>query len=105
MVIVVHHGLFIYIDTSYPESFYDVNFLRQSKLYKQWRDHFVDTNEYFEYLLGDLAYLGEDKFIKRWIEVRELPPDANLPTVEAYNKKHAGERVKVQWKIEGLKRK
>ena len=52
-----------------------------------------------------LSYLSEDKFIMRWIGIQELPLHANLPMVEAYNKKHAGKHVNLEWGIGGLKRK
>ena len=61
IVVVDHHGLFIYIDMGYLGSFNDVNCLQQSELYKWWHDYFVHIDEYFEYFPGDA---GNVVFIK-----------------------------------------
>lgn len=104
-VVIDHRGLFIYIDPGYPGSFHDVNCLRQSDLYKNWRRHFTHRDEYFEYLLGDPGYVGEEMFIMRRIGRREVPDEENLEVVDAFNAMHAGFRVRVEWGIGGLKRK
>ena len=37
VVIVDHHGLFIYVDPTYPGSFHDVSCLQVSDMYRAWR--------------------------------------------------------------------
>ncbi len=63
MVILDHKGLFIYIDGGYPCSFFYVNILQHSSVYKDWCQYFNHKDEYFEYLLGDLGYMGKEMFI------------------------------------------
>lgn len=56
-IAVDHDGLIIYIDPGYAGSYHDITILRQSDLYRNWRNYFtVDEGEYFEYLLGDRKY-------------------------------------------------
>ncbi|CAK5164851.1 unnamed protein product, partial [Aphanomyces euteiches] len=76
-VVVDHNGLFIYEDNGYPGKYHDVNILRQSNLYKRWRDYFTIEDDYFEYLLGDPGYIGEEMFIMRRIGDREVHEDAD----------------------------
>jgi hypothetical protein len=46
----------------------DVTILCLSKLHHNWRQFFVhDNHEYFEYLLGDPNYLGEEMFTMKKI--------------------------------------
>ena len=57
-IVVDHDGLIIYIDPAYPGSYHDVSILRESDLYKDWRQYFTrenveEGNDYSEYLLGD----------------------------------------------------
>jgi hypothetical protein len=97
IVVVDHHGLFIHdVNCLWQSKLYKwwryyFVYTNESKLYKWWRYYFVYTNECFEYLLGDRGYLGEDKFMMRQIWIHKLPLDADLPAVEANNKKHARE--------------
>ena len=65
VVIVDHHGLFIYIDPGYPGSFHDVSCVRASYMYATWHQYFGhdDANQYFEYELGDSGYVGMEIFI------------------------------------------
>ena len=67
VVIVDHHGLFIYIDSTYLGSFHDVTCLYASELHGSWHEHFAhnDMDQYFEYILGDSGYVGTDMFIMR----------------------------------------
>jgi hypothetical protein len=62
-MVVDHHGLFIYLDLEYPRLFHEVSILRQSNIHTNWHQDFVHTNKYFEYLLGNLKYMGEDIFM------------------------------------------
>ncbi|KAG9415386.1 hypothetical protein AC1031_008828 [Aphanomyces cochlioides] len=99
-VVIDHNGLIIYEDNGYPGKYHDVNILRHSQLYLNWRDHFTLNEDYFEYLLGDPGYVGEEMFIMRRIGERELHSDVDMSSVRLYNKMHA-----VEWGIGGLKRK
>ena len=47
------------------------------------------------------GYLGADMFIMRRVDNRELSGIAG-PALNAYNKKHAGRRIKVEWGIGGI---
>jgi hypothetical protein len=104
-VVIDHRGLFIYIDPGYPGSFHDVICLPQSYLYKNWRQYFTHNHDYFEYLLGDPGYVGEEMFIMRRVGRREIPDDGDVEVTDAFNAMHAGYRVRVEWGIGGLKRK
>ena len=48
VVIIDHHGLFIYVDPGYPGLFYNINCLRASDIYGMWHDYFAhdDANRY-----------------------------------------------------------
>jgi DDE superfamily endonuclease len=104
-VIIDHNGLFIYVEMGYPRKFHDVNILRHSTLYREWRDYFVHDDDYFEYLLGDPGYIGEEMFIMRRVGRREVPDESDMGAIDLYNRMHAGYRVRVEWGIGGLKRK
>jgi hypothetical protein len=53
-IAVDHDGLIIYVDPGYGGSYQDITILKQSDLYRNWRDYFtVGEENYFEYLLGD----------------------------------------------------
>jgi hypothetical protein len=66
-IIVNHQGLFIHIDIRYDGFFHDVNILKHLEVYKNWCDYVVHGDTYFEYLLGDLGYMGRKMFIMRRI--------------------------------------
>jgi hypothetical protein len=105
IVIIVHHGLFILVESGFPASFHDINTLRHTEFHKTWRAHFTHDDNHFEYVLGNPAYQGGDMYIMRHVGTRELHADADLSTVRAFNKMHVGYRVRVEWGIGGLKRK
>ena len=107
VIIVDHHGLFIYVDPSYRGSFHDVTCLRASNMYGTWREYFIydDANQYFEYVLGDLGYVGIEMFIMRQIQGQEMDANIKQSVVDAWNKMHAGYRIQVEWGIGGLKQK
>jgi len=67
-MILDHHNLFIYIDTRYPMFYHDINIIWHSTIYWKCCQIFTNDDEYFEYLLKDLKYLGEKMFImyKTW---------------------------------------
>jgi hypothetical protein len=65
IVVLDHHGLFIYIDLGYGGSYHNVNILRHSTIYQEWRQYFTHWDDYFEYLLGDSRCLGEELFIMK----------------------------------------
>jgi hypothetical protein len=78
IMILDHHGLFIfYIKLGYLGSYHNVNIFCHSAIYWKWYQYFTHWDEYFEYLLGDLKYLGEEIFIMKRIGARKLPLDAN----------------------------
>jgi hypothetical protein len=60
-----------------------------SNLYANWHNHFALIDEYFEYLLGYLNYVGEEMFIIQWIGWRDLSLDMHIGIVKACNKMHA----------------
>ena len=74
-------------------------------IYKNWRQFFTHNDDYFEYLLGDPGYVGEEMFIMRRLGRREIPEDGDMEVIDAFNAMHAGYRVRVEWGIGGLKRK
>jgi hypothetical protein len=86
MVILDHHELFIYIDTSYPCSYHDVGILWHSTF--TW----IGISSYpWCYLfwiprLGNTCYMDEEMFIMHRIRWWELVPSANHV---AYNNMHA----------------
>ncbi len=104
-VVVDHQGLFIYLDCGYLCSYHDVTILCRYKLHKNWHQFFLHGDEYFEYLLGDLGYVGEEMFIMRRIGRHEISPNANKDAIKTYNKMHVGYKVWVEWGIGELKRK
>lgn len=71
--VIDHCGLFIYFDIEYPSSMHDVTILCEYDLYKDWRECFMHTNDYFEYLLGDLGYIDEEMFVMRNLGGMNLP--------------------------------
>jgi len=105
IVIVDHHGLFIYIDIGYRGFYHDVTILWHSNVYKNWRQYFMHGDDYFEYLLGDPSYMGEEMFIMQKIGWHELVLDDDHVVMRAYNKTHVGFKVQVERGIGGLKRK
>jgi hypothetical protein len=60
-------------------------------------------NEYFEYLLGDPSYLGEDMFVMCWLGRHELTPRHDQNAINVYNKMHVSYKVKMEWGIRGSK--
>jgi len=103
MLVLDHHGLFIYLNSGYHDSFHDVNILCELNLYKNWCYFFVHINKYFEYLLGDPSYMGKEMFVMRKIKRCKLTLGHDLAVMNAYNKMHANYKVKVEWRIGGLK--
>jgi hypothetical protein len=88
-VVMDNRGLFIYLHLGYPRSYHDIKILRQLDIHKSWHQYFVHTYEYFEYLLGDPSYMGEDMFVICRIGRRELMLGIHMDVVRAYNKMHA----------------
>ena len=105
VVIVDHHGLFIYIDSTYPGSFHDVTCLRASEFHSSWREHFAhnDMDQYFESILGDSGYVGTEMFIMQRIQGHEIGEGISQEVVDTWNKMHADYRIQVEWGIGGLK--
>jgi hypothetical protein len=63
----------------------------------------VHINEYFQYLLRDPSYFGEDMFVMCRLGRHELAPRHDQNVVNAYNKMHVDYKVKIEWGIGGLK--
>lgn len=120
-IVVDHDGFIIYIDAGWAGSFHDVRILQESHLHKNWRDYFTRLDEYIEFLLGDrkdlysrqllltqpfttAGYLGVEMYIMRRVDAREFV-NIQGDVLNAYNKRHAGKRVKVEWGIGGVKMK
>lgn len=61
------------------------------------------TYEYFEYLLGNLNYLGEEMFIMCWLGRCKLAPRHDFDAINAFDKMHVGYKIRVEWGIGGLK--
>ncbi len=97
IVVLDHHGLFIYIDLGYGGSYHNVNILRHSTIYQEWRQYFTHWDDYFEYLLGDSRCLGEELFIMKRMGMWKLPLDVNHDgAIQAFNKMHVGFKVQVE---------
>jgi hypothetical protein len=60
-----HQGLFTHVDIRYDGFFHDVSILKRLEVYKNWCDYVVHGDTYFEYLLGDLGYMGGWMFIMK----------------------------------------
>ena len=105
VVIVNHHGLFIYVDPSYPRSFHDVICVKALDMYGMWRHFFAhnDARQYFEYVLRDSGYVGMEMFIMLRIQGQEMGADIDQTTVDAWNKMHVRYWIQVEWGIGGLK--
>jgi hypothetical protein len=52
---------------------HDVTILCEYDLYQNWCECFMHTNDYFEYLLGDLGYMDEEMFVRRNLGGMNLP--------------------------------
>lgn len=81
IVVIDHDGLFIHVDTSFPGSYHDVNVLRHSPIYQDWQNRFVHSDDYQQYLLGDPGYIGEEMFIMRRLDDREMTEGADVRVV------------------------
>ncbi len=104
-IILDHTSLFIYMDIRYFSSCHDVIILKHSTLYKERHQYFIHEENYFELLLGDPNYMGEEMFIMKRIERWELAPNSNLDAIQTYNKMHVEYRVQLKWGIKCLKSK
>ncbi len=71
-IILDHKGLFICIDFSYLGFYHDVNIIQHSNIYREWRQCFTNDDEYYDFLLGDLKYMGEQIFIMQRIGRQEI---------------------------------
>jgi hypothetical protein len=49
---------------------------------------FGHTNEYFEYLLDDLGYMGEGMIVMHCIKKCEFVPKTNLDVIKVFKKMH-----------------
>jgi len=89
IVVFDHHELFIYFDNGCIYSLYGSwLFWHELSLYKIWHHFFVHIDEYFEYLLWDLGYMGEKMLVRCKIALRH-----DLNVMHAYNKMHVGYKI------------
>ena len=88
VVLVDHHGLFIYVNLSYPDLFHDVSSSQALDIYETWRDYFAydDANQYFKYVFGDSGNVGLEMFIMRQIQSLEMDADIEQQVVDAWKK-------------------
>jgi len=59
-------------------------------------------DDYFEYLLRDPNYMGEEMFIMKHVGRKELALNANQNAFKTFNKMNVNYHVKVEWGIGGL---
>jgi hypothetical protein len=50
----------------------------------------VHGDDYFEYLLRDPGYVGEEIFIMRRVGRREIPDESDMAAIDLYNRMPAG---------------
>jgi len=93
IVILDHHGLFIYINIGYIGFYHDVMILWHFSVYKNWCQYFIHDDDDFEYLLGNPSYMSEEMFIMQKIGQWELMPDVDHVAMQTYNKMHASFKV------------
>jgi hypothetical protein len=55
----------------------------------------MHKDDYFEYLLGDPSYMGEEIFVMRQLGRRELALRHDLEAMHAYNKTHVSYKVQI----------
>jgi hypothetical protein len=65
----------------------------------------MHLNEYFEYLLSDSNYIGEEMFVMWNFKKYELVFNYDLNEMHLYNKMHVKYKKMVEWIIGGLKQK
>jgi hypothetical protein len=80
-IILDHTCLFTYINIEYPSSYHYVSILWHFTFYNEWRQYFIHEDNYFEVLLEDFNYTGEEMFIMIRIERREVAPNSNLDAI------------------------
>ena len=107
VVVIDHSGMIIYFEGGFAGSFHDIRCLRNCDLYQNWRNYFtVDEDVGIgEYFLGDPGYMGAEMFVLRRVDNREMPAHVDQAVFDAFNRRHAGERVRVEWGIGGIKNK
>lgn len=72
---------------------------------QNWHQFFAHTNDYFEYLLDDLSSMGEEMIVMWHPRRCELTFGHDLNVIHAYNKMYIGYKMRIEWKIGGLKQK
>lgn len=76
-----------------------MNLTQSEKIY------FTHTDEHFEMVLGDVGYVGADRYIPHHMGRERIPLSVDVFAINAFNKLHARHQVKVEWGIGGLKQK
>ena len=75
-----------------------------------WRDYFTQDElleAILEYLLGDPGYMGleiDSREIVGEIPNHAGPGRVGNPVIDAFNARHAGKRVMVEWGIGGVEK-
>lgn len=106
LVVVDHNGLFTYVEAGFGGSFHDVRVLRATNLAQNWQNCLTtddDSPHPVEYLLRDPGYLDMDHFILRRLDAREFADADTNPVVRAFNRRHAGHQIVIEWGIGGVK--
>lgn len=70
-------------------SYHDVTCLRDSKFDTNWCNYFTHINNYFEMVKGDADYVDDDRYTFERMNTMEMATNANVPTINAFNKLHA----------------
>jgi DDE superfamily endonuclease len=94
---------FIYVDAVFAGSSHNVRCLRNTELYKNWRNHLRNDNMDVtqEYLLGDPGYMG---WRCTYCDVRtDVSVQGTNPVVDAFDRRPSARTVQVEWGIGGLK--
>ncbi len=81
------------MDSSYSIFYHDVTILCQFELFQNSCHFFVHDDEYFEYLLGDLGYLGKKMIIMRKLGKWEVGSNSCDDVIKAHNNMHVRYRV------------
>jgi hypothetical protein len=104
-IILDHHGLFVYINTYYPKTYYE-HFVTLEHVLKLICWYYIHGNYYFQYFLRNPKYIGEKMFITiHRIRQQEFAPYEDHDSMQTFNNMHIGFKFQVQRGISELKRK
>lgn len=60
-----NNGMFIFMDLGYSVSFHDVTCLRTFNLDMKRHNYFTHIDDYFKMVLGDVGYMGANRYMLR----------------------------------------